>query len=153
MTIRMALVSCCGPKLAHAAPAKDLYCSPLFRFARNWAERNADGWFILSALHGVVLPDQIIAPYDQKMPARPDLRLAWGQRVTDQVLWRTRQFFGGDAATPPGPPVTYIALCGTDYTQHLELTGEGLAHRMERPLDGLMIGERLQWFKRQLETA
>lgn len=39
------------------APAADLYTSDWFRKARAYAERYADTWFVLSALHGVLAPD------------------------------------------------------------------------------------------------
>lgn len=58
------LVACCGEKLKHPAPAKDLYQSPLFKKSRSYAEKFGDEWYILSAKYGVVTPNEIIAPYD-----------------------------------------------------------------------------------------
>jgi hypothetical protein len=74
------LVACCGPKLAGPAPAADLYVSTLFKKARTYAERRGR-WFILSALHGLVDPKMVIAPYDvtlKKMPAQK--RREWARR-------------------------------------------------------------------------
>src|SRR6516162_8116839 len=79
------LVACCGPKLAEPAPAADLYVSSLFKKARTYAERRGR-WFILSALHGLVHPATVIAPYDvtlKKMPAQE--RREWGQKVRTQM--------------------------------------------------------------------
>jgi hypothetical protein len=60
----IALVSCSGPKLSHAAPARSLYASPLFRRANAYAARHFERWFILSGKYGLVEPEAIIAPYD-----------------------------------------------------------------------------------------
>ncbi len=58
------LVSCVSQKLPVSAPAKDLYTSPLFCKARSYVERKGQPWFILSAKHGLLHPDQPVAPYD-----------------------------------------------------------------------------------------
>jgi hypothetical protein len=61
------LVSCGKQKLDYSAPAKDLYISRRFGAARKFAENFGSSWFILSAKHGLVAPDQILAPYDQDL--------------------------------------------------------------------------------------
>jgi hypothetical protein len=71
--------------------AKDLYSSPLFGFERAFAERVGVPWFILSAEHGLVLPDERIAPYSLYLPRTPrTYREAWGKRV----VARTRAPYG-----------------------------------------------------------
>jgi len=62
------LVGCGARKLAHAAPAKDLYTGPLFRAARAYAEAHADAWYVLSAKYGLVHPDRVIEPYNVYLP-------------------------------------------------------------------------------------
>jgi hypothetical protein len=42
------LVGCVKTKLSHAAAARDLYISPLFRKQRAYAEGSGSPWFILS---------------------------------------------------------------------------------------------------------
>src|SRR3954468_6205562 len=101
------LVACCGPKLKEPAPAADLYISDLFKKARTYAERRGR-WFILSALHGLLDPSVVIAPYDvtlKKMPAAK--RREWGRKVRGQM----------EAAGLVGLPL--IALAGEDYVQPL----------------------------------
>ena len=61
------LVSCGKQKLDHSAQGKDLYISRRFRAARKFAETFGSNWFILSAKHGLVAPDQILDPYDQDL--------------------------------------------------------------------------------------
>src|SRR5690606_20391996 len=51
------LIGCAKRKHPAAAPARDLYASPLFRKGRAYAEHAEVPWFILSAKHGLVAPD------------------------------------------------------------------------------------------------
>ena len=44
-------------KSGWAGPARDVYVSPLWRYRREYAERLAVPWFILSAKHGLLAPD------------------------------------------------------------------------------------------------
>jgi Family of unknown function (DUF6884) len=61
------LVSCVGLKQVNPAAAKDLYRSAWFINARSYAEGIGPDWFILSAKHGLVCPDDLIAPYEQTL--------------------------------------------------------------------------------------
>jgi hypothetical protein len=126
------LVACCGPKLAEPAPAADLYVSALFKKARTYAERRGR-WFILSALHGLVDPATVIAPYNvtlKKMPAQE--RREWGQKVRTQL----------DKAGLIGLPL--VALAGHDYVK--PLTDAGLT--VAQPMQGKSIGKQLQWLNK-----
>ena len=84
------LVACSGRKLGHGAPARDLYTGDTFVIARRYVELAYPGrWGILSALHGLVMPEQVVEPYELHID---DLtrraRNAWGLRTAEQV--RTR---------------------------------------------------------------
>jgi hypothetical protein len=47
--------------------ARNLYdASDYFTKMRAWAESHDRPWYILSAKHGLVAPDEIIAPYDER---------------------------------------------------------------------------------------
>lgn len=63
----VALVACVAGKLEEPAAAEDLYTSVWFRYARAYAIQHADRWFVLSAKHGLVRPDQRIGPYDETL--------------------------------------------------------------------------------------
>lgn len=88
------LVACGKRKQDHPAPAAELYCGDLFRKACAYARFAYDDWFILSAKHGLVPPDTILAPYDlslRHLNARE--RREWADRVlaqTSRNLWRSR---------------------------------------------------------------
>lgn len=71
MGTRIALVSRVKSKRAAASPARELYTSQLFRGLRAYAEAHADARHILSAEHGVLRPDDVIAPYERTLTMMP----------------------------------------------------------------------------------
>jgi hypothetical protein len=124
-------VACCGRKLDRAAPASDLYTSPLFRKAAAYA-RTFDGWYILSAKCGLVRPDAVIEPYDcTLLTMRAEDRLTWGRRVAEQMA---EEGIAG---------AMFVALAGARYTEPLVRAGVSV----ETPLKGLGIGRQLAWLK------
>jgi hypothetical protein len=59
------LIQCTNSKRDTPAAARDLYDeSRYFRVMRSWAHARDVPWFILSAKHGLLDPDDHIAPYD-----------------------------------------------------------------------------------------
>lgn len=66
-TYTVGLVGCASQKLRRAAPARELYVSQLFKKASAYAEKTCDRWYILSAKHGLVHPDEVLEPYDVKL--------------------------------------------------------------------------------------
>jgi hypothetical protein len=130
MTPRFALVCCGKQKLGVPAPAKDLYQSTLFKKTRAYAERHYAGWFVLSAQHHVLLPEEMVAPYDVKLaPAQVD---AWARETVERLGRRL----------PAGAGVDYFG--GAAYAQVARaLAAQGYA--VAQPLHGLQIGERLRW--------
>jgi hypothetical protein len=132
--MRVALVSCVKSKQNQPAPAKDLYTSPLFQNLRKYAEDNNDRWYILSAEHGLVDPDQILAPYEKTLNnARKDERLAWGRRVQGRL----------EAVLPPGAEV--IMLAGERYRENLVPFLKSRGHKVSVPLEGMPFGKQLQY--------
>lgn len=139
---RVALVSCGRRKLNLPAAAKDLYASPRFKLARAVAEATGDPWFVLSALHGLVAPDEVIAPYDltlSEMSRRE--RVAWSDRVWHDL----------SSLLTPGDEVLFLAgklyRCGNE--SHLRLAG----YRTSAPLAGLGSGWQLRKLKAMLENG
>lgn len=139
MRTRIALVSCVKSKRETAVAARDLYTSQLFRGLRAYAESHADAWYILSAKHGLVRPDDSIAPYEHTLTtmAKQD-RAAWVRRVQLQLL----------DALPSGAEV--ILLAGSRYREGIEgfLRQHGFA--VSIPLAGLGIGQQLRWLNAAL---
>ncbi len=65
--VRVGLVGCVKTKVNYAAPAQELYVSTLFRGRRLFVEATCDRWFILSAKHGLVAPDEVLEPYEETL--------------------------------------------------------------------------------------
>lgn len=133
---RVALVSCVKSKKRAAAPAADLYTSPLFRSLRQYAEAHADEWYILSAEHGLLQPHHVVAPYERTLNkmSKPD-RLAWAERVKAQLA----------DVLPPGAEV--IVLAGERYREDLLPFLERSGFSVSVPLEGLSFGKQLQQLK------
>jgi len=134
----VALVSCVGKKADSAVRAADLYQSPWFLKARRYAEAGHDRWWVLSALHGLVAPDEIVAPYEKTLNRLPAAdRRAWASGVLHQL----------DDELHPASRVVFLA--GLRYREHLEAALLDRGHRVEVPMRGMGIGHQLQWLTRQ----
>lgn len=132
------LVACSKSKLDHAAPARELYTGTLFKYASQYAERECDRWYILSAEHGLVHPDTVIEPYDLSLYwlSSPEY-IAWGENVRAQLtMVRDRSCV-----------ITWMVLAGAVY--HDPIVG-GVFDVVELPLAGMGIGQQIAWLKEQL---
>lgn len=133
----VALVGCVKKKRSEAAPAADLYTSPLFRKSRAYAERHADAWFVLSAKHGLLRPEEVVEPYDETLAtAGVGQRRAWAAMVREQMA----------GAGLGGPGTTLVWLAGERYRDQLQPLLADCEH--QGPLDGMKMGERLRWLNR-----
>lgn len=86
--VTMGLVGCASQKLPRPAPARDLYVYQLFTKASTYVEKTCDRWYVLSAKHGLVRPDDMIEPYDVGLSAGTgDLAPIheWAAKVCDQL--------------------------------------------------------------------
>lgn len=61
------LIACCKTQGATPMAARELYRSDLFVKSREFAEASASPLYVLSAAHGLVHPDSVIAPYDRTL--------------------------------------------------------------------------------------
>src|SRR5258708_3067380 len=83
---RVALGGCSAAKLKHAAPARELYTSALFRPPYPYREMACAAVFIVSAVYGVVAPSKIIRPYDRSLREWSKReREDWGARTVMQL--------------------------------------------------------------------
>lgn len=131
------LVTCVKTKRADPSAAKDLYISPLFRRQRKYAEQTGKPWFILSAEHGLVAPEEWLAPYERYLPDTPsEYRDAWGR----WVVARLELLLG---------PLRGLALevhAGADYAHAIAEPVHQAGARLMLPLEGLSQGQRLHWY-------
>ena len=135
----VALVACSRVKLDRAAPACDLYFSPLFRAARAHAERQygPGRWLILSAHWGLVDPERVLGPYDVTLADfAPVQRHAWATRVAEDLSARF------DRST------TFWFHAGALYREPLM---QLVANPTRAPLAGLRIGQQIAWYRQRLD--
>ena len=60
---KLVVIACSKSKLDRPAAARALYTGAMFRMSVRWAEQRGLPWVVLSSRHGVVWPDQQVAPY------------------------------------------------------------------------------------------
>lgn len=137
------LIACSAAKAAHPSAARDLYLGDLFRKSVAYAESRGAPWVVLSARHGVLLPDQFVAPYDTTMARlSKHERVAWASRVNDQLV-------------AIGNP-DLVALAGQSYrTPLLELPRFRFCfpRGLQTPLEGLGIGRQKAWLAREIAVT
>lgn len=133
------LIGCVRGKLAHRAPAQRLYTSPLFRKRQSYAARSGKPWFILSAKHGLLTPDELVEPYDMKLTDMDALgRAWWGLRVAREL----------ELKLCPRHVLQDLVVeihAAAAYLQALDSL-EDAGARIEAPLAGLGIGQQLAWY-------
>jgi len=132
------LLGCVKQKLDHSAPAKELYRSRLWNARRTYAEASGLPWLILSAQHGVLEPDAVIAPYDVALRSLSIAeRRGWGEDVV-RALARRFVSLGG---------MTFEVHAGEPYRRAIEPGLSELGARVEAPLARLSIGRQPAWYR------
>jgi hypothetical protein len=128
------LVSCVGKKSASPAPARELYVSDWFQKARDYVEGTSCPWFILSAEHGLLPPDQIVPPYERTLNKmkKPE-RQQWAERVKAQM----------ETALPNAERI--VVLAGSRYREFLMSYLRQRATIVDVPMQTLGIGKQLQY--------
>lgn len=137
----IALIACGKNKLPHAALAKELYIGELFKKARKYSENVHSSYYILSALHGLVDPNECLEPYNYTLNDLSKSEVVnWSNKVHHQL----QQVISVDEVSD-----IYI-YAGKNYRNHLVplLLADG--YKISLPLEGLGIGEQLSWFKSKL---
>ncbi len=133
---RVVLIGSSGGTAAVPGPAGELFGSDAFARARAHAVRLGHPWFVLSAKHGLLAPDDVIGPFDVQLGEQPvGYRAAWGEWVVAQLADRLRL-----------QDVVVEVHGGVDFAQPLRqpLARRGAA--LELPLPS-------QWWEQQPEPA
>ena len=131
---RAFLVSCVAGKRSGPTPAGDLYTSTWFIKARDLVRATGEPWFILSAEHGLLAPNTVIAPYERTLntmaaPARRE----WARMVQQQM----------EECLPEADEV--VVMAGGRYRENLMPYLRGRFSRVTVPMEGLTIGRQLNW--------
>jgi len=136
---RIVLIACVSKKRKKRSKAEKLYKSTLFSLNLKYARKlKPDDIFILSAKHGLLSLNRVIAPYNVTLNTMPvkDRKL-WAKKVRRQI-----QSYCDEQHAH------FIFLAGKRYRQYL------LPHMKsyEIPLEGMPIGKQLQFLKQQLQN-
>lgn len=135
---RILLVGCVATKRDRPMPAKDLYISDYWDKRRAHAEASGRAWFVLSAKHGLLHPDEVIEPYDVSLEgASADEARAWAGEVGPRIVSICRALGATTVEVHAGQAYTPARLISA-------LEDAGIA--VERPLAGLRIGEQKAWY-------
>jgi hypothetical protein len=131
------LVGCVKSKRAVPSRVADLYTSPLFRRRRAYAESRGLPWFVISAEHGLLHPDDIVAPYDRALADQTtEYRSAWGAWVVAKLE---------DALGTLGGCSLEIHA-GSAYVDALQDPLRRRGCDFNAPLRHLRQGEQLAWY-------
>lgn len=122
-----------------AAPAGDLYTSSLFTGRKRWVMASCSRWFILSAKHGLVAPDQILEPYDETLTTKGQAaRRAWSSRVLAQL----REALGDIGQSD------YEIHAGAAYVAHgLQAALIASGANVLLPAERLTLGQQLAFYR------
>lgn len=133
---RICLISCASSKLPCKTKAKDLYVSPLFQYGKKVAERDYDRWYILSALYGLVDPEESITPYNETLNDQSALQKeAWAANVLKDLLPTLKL----------GDSITFLA--GDNYRNYLSAALTSKGFKCNAPLEGLGLGQQIHTLK------
>lgn len=96
--------------------------------------QNFDRWYILSAKHGLVKPDDVLEPYDLTLNTMTvKERRAWAEVVLADLM----------KAVPKSTSITFLA--GKSYRAFLVEPLRTKGYAIHIPMEGLGIGKQLQW--------
>lgn len=134
------LVAGCGKQTNQTAAAKDVYCSQHFQACHNYAQAQGQ-WNILSPLHQVLSPYQIISPYNKSPRSlSPNERIEWAQSVAYKLMEIVN------------PDVEIVFLTGKLYRYQVIPILQAHGYTTRAPIEGLGIGQQIRWLINQSST-
>jgi hypothetical protein len=140
--IVVGLVACAKSKRPGLHAARDLYTGPLFRLSLAAAELHCDEVYVLSAEHGLLTLERVVADYDKSLhELDADSRRGWARWVGASLRLRFLEF----------DEVELQLYAGRDYTPDSNELPP--SWRMIEPLRGLGIGRRLRSLKELVRSG
>lgn len=132
------LIACSSTKQHFPVPARSLYRSDLFRKSLAWAHGvGANQIMVLSAKHGLVQLDEVVAPYDETLSRTS---------AQERFHWASRTWESLAPLIQPGDAI--VLLAGRRYRDPLIplMLEHGISKEMIlAPLEGLGIGQQKRW--------
>ena len=138
------LVGCVKTKREQGPRPRSCTCRDYFTKMRTHAEVTGLSWFILSAEHGLVGPNDWLEPYERYLPNTPrDYRRAWGEKVAKQLEVAIGSLAG----------LAVEVHAGAAYVDSLEPPLRWRGAQLIDELKGLSIGRRLSWYLTHQEAG
>jgi hypothetical protein len=129
MVRTVVLISCVKRKKSKPAKARELYDSTLFRAQKAYAEKFGNGWYILSAKHGLLNPETEIEPYEETLTtAGVSHRRHWAKEVFAEIEKCTKA------------DDLIVITAGDAYCRFLVPLLEQRGNIVRRPVKGLSMG-------------
>lgn len=131
------LIGCGGKKRRERSMARDLYTSGYFKLKVAFATSLRKPWAVLSAKHGILMPERKVHPYDLSLGDLDEAGVRrWAEDVAEQFLeWQLG--------------ATRIAIVAGDrYFSALIEPLDFIGVEIMNPCKGLGIGKQMAWLKR-----
>ena len=117
--------------------------SPVFRRARDFCDRSYSEWYVLSTLHLLAPPQQVIGAEEPALYLlSASERMAWAKAVAGQLRAR---------AARSAEPLTFVIYASQFYCELMVRVAPDL--EFEMPLTGMSFVERLHWYDDRLRTT
>lgn len=133
----IAFIGCVKTKKSYICKAIDLYDSPLFKKSVEYAKKKGvTDIYIISAKHGLIPADTMIAPYEETLNGKNETYLKyWAYKVIKQAdqkgIKRNEEI---------------LLLGGENYTKYLRR----IYKNAKEPLKGKPLGVRLKFLNENI---
>lgn len=135
-TTDVAIITCGLKKKKVAAPAQDFYTGTSFRVYCTYVSENFKNWVILSAKYGMVLPSQVLEPYDTYIK---DLSAEDKRILMNRFICSLKDTFPKAGK--------FIFFVSDAYKKAILEVISGYNISVEFPFEGLRFGQKLQFMR------
>lgn len=138
--MEVAVINCGAEKQYKKCKAKDLYTGSLFVASRKFAQSNYSQYCILSAKYHVLMPDDIVKPYDMFLGNfTKQQKQEWWQETAKQLMVK---FSTG---------TKFDFYVGQDYVEGILPILDSNNIQYECFLNHLGMGYKIQWFQQHIK--
>jgi hypothetical protein len=142
MIRKIGLLATGRKKASTAAPIVHFYKSPLFQKSVQYARKHYDRFYFYNAKDGLLLPDQVMEPYDLSIKTFT---------IKEKKQWAKNLISGFSDLESAANSHVYLHG-GKIYRDHLEPELRLNGYQFETPMQGLGIGKQLAWYDQQLKN-
>lgn len=148
---KIILIGCGKQKARARSIARELYTGSMFSARLRHAEQSGCPWWIVSAKHGLVLPDELLNPYDLTISDLSVLdKSAWPLNVVASLIDHLPESI--QDARQLRAVLVELHL-GADYAEPLiaVIQATGMSHSW--PMRGLSQGEQMKTYGQNSRAA